>query len=96
MAAVAVKTAMPKISEEIIERGLEKAFLPARFEIISPVPQFPDIPYLIIDGAHTVKSISFLLDTLQDISFDKGALLFGCAADKDVEDMAKELYSTTN
>ena len=92
MAAVAVKTAMPKISEEIIERGLEKAFLPARFEIISPVPQFPDIPYLIIDGAHTVKSISFLLDTLQDISFDKGALLFGCAADKDVEDMAKELY----
>ena len=92
MAAVAVKTAMPEISEEIIERGLEKAFLPARFEIISPVPQFPNIPYLIIDGAHTVKSISFLLDTLQDISFDKGALLFGCAADKDVEDMAKELY----
>ena len=92
MAAVAVKTAMPEISEEIIERGLEKAFLPARFEIISPVPQFSNIPYLIIDGAHTVKSISFLLDTLQDISFDKGALLFGCAADKDVEDMAKELY----
>ena len=92
MAAVAVKTAMPEISEEIIERGLEKAFLPARFEIISPVANFPNIPYLIIDGAHTVKSISFLLDTLQDISFDKGALLFGCAADKDVEDMAKELY----
>ena len=91
MAAVAIKTAIPEISEEIIEKGLEAAFLPARFEIVAPVPQFPDIPYLIIDGAHTVKSISFLLDTLQDISFDKGALLFGCAADKDVEDMAKEL-----
>ena len=107
MAAIAIKIALPNISEEIIEKGLANAFLPARFEIISPVPHYTKIPYLIIDGAHTVKSISFLLDTLKEFQsalstkqtvpieqamLGKTALLFGCAADKDVEDMARELY----
>ena len=97
-AAVISKFALPTISEDDIERGLERAFLPARFEVISSVPNYPDIPYLIIDGAHTVKSVSFLLNTLceyrtsifakANVDTKLSYLLFACAADKDVEDMA--------
>lgn len=84
-AAIAVKKIYPNLNENIIEKGLEKAFLPGRFEIVSNPYCFEGIPNLILDGAHTVKSISLTLDTLKAIYGDnKVNLLFACAADKDI------------
>lgn len=47
-------------------------------------------PDIILDGAHTVKSIGLTLDTL-DFLYPEGLkdLLFACAADKDVDHMAR-------
>lgn len=89
MAAVAIKKLMPNLDEEIIERGLAKANLPGRFEIIENINGYPEIPALILDGAHTLNSIRLTIDTLNKLYGDsKVSLLFACAADKDVKDIS--------
>lgn len=96
-AAIAVKTAYPDISEETIERGLSKAFLPGRFEILHTVANYPHLPALILDGAHTVNSIQFTMDTFHALfekTDTKAHLLFACAADKDVKDIAPLLKNS--
>ncbi|MGI5096219.1 bifunctional folylpolyglutamate synthase/dihydrofolate synthase [Treponema socranskii] len=80
-AALAVKTALPSIDEAIIEKGLAKASLPARFEII---------PYrnavVVFDGAHTVLSMQNTLDALTSLFPSRPRhLLFALAADKNAE-----------
>lgn len=90
-AAIAVKTAYPSISEETIERGLSNAFLPGRFEIVHSVANYPLLPALILDGAHTVNSVKFTMDTFHALfekAGTKAQLMFACAADKDIEDIA--------
>ncbi|MDO4506726.1 MAG: folylpolyglutamate synthase/dihydrofolate synthase family protein [Spirochaetales bacterium] len=83
LAALAVKQVLPDIDEAVIEKGLSKAVLPGRFEIDGEI---------IFDGAHTVKSIGYTMDTLEKVFSNEGPanfhLLFGCAADKEVEKMA--------
>ncbi|MCQ2241480.1 bifunctional folylpolyglutamate synthase/dihydrofolate synthase [Treponema sp.] len=84
LAALTVKQAMPDLDEAILEKGLEKAVLPGRFEIDGNI---------VFDGAHTVKSIGFTMETLGKI-YGNGNnsnvhLLFGCAADKEVEKMTE-------
>lgn len=92
LAAIAVRKLFPNLDEGIIERGLAKAKLPARFEIINPVLGYEGLPALILDGAHTLNSIILTLDTLNKFySEEKVSLLFACAADKDVKDIAKVL-----
>lgn len=93
MACIAAKKLLPNISESVIEKGLEKATLPGRFEIrknpngISPLT-------VILDGAHTVNSINLTIDTLNKLfESRKVNLLFACAADKDVKDIAKMFKS---
>ncbi len=106
LAAIAVKKAFPELSEEIIEKGLSKAFLPGRFEVIKNPAGFNKIPFLILDGAHTPRSVGFTMDTLKklkkslNLSCDFN-LLFACAADKDAKDIAplfkgqfKKIYLT--
>lgn len=98
LAALAVKAALPNISEDAIERGLAKAKLPARFEIVQNPKDFENIPFLVMDGAHTVNSVRFTMETLSQV-FGKTdgrsqntpvtrTLLFACAADKDAKDIA--------
>lgn len=78
-AAEAIKTAVPEISSETIQKGLSKAFLPGRFEIHRNI---------ILDGAHTVKSISNTIETLDAVFPGKKAhLVFACAGDKDIKDI---------
>lgn len=91
VAACAVKTVFPDIDETVIEKGLSKAILPGRFEMVTDVKAYPDIPLLILDGAHTVNSITFTMQTFNAISVPQKTsahLLFACAADKDVEDIS--------
>ena len=86
LAAIAVKLLEKNIKPENVAEGLSSAFLPGRFEIIKN--PYSDTP-VILDGAHTVNSINFSTKTLRSVfSNYPRHLLFGCAADKDVEDMA--------
>jgi len=92
LAALAVKTAFPEISEDIIEKGLSKTSLPARFELVKSPQNFSKIPYLILDGAHTPKSIKLTLETVKNAKIKIDALLFACAQDKHSKEIA-ELFS---
>lgn len=90
LASFAVKKAIPKITEDEIERGLSKAFLPARFEIIENLPDFKNLSTLVLDGAHTLNSVNFTMETFNALfpkSQNTRHLLFACAADKDAEDI---------
>lgn len=90
MAAIAIKKLFPNMDENIIERGLAKAQLPGRFEILENVINYEGIKYLILDGAHTCNSIKGTLDTLNKMfGEEKVNLLFACAADKDIKDISK-------
>jgi len=83
LAALAVKTAFPDIQNESIRKGLASFTLPARFERIS------DTPPVVIDGAHTKRSLELCLQTFTSLYGLGGILIFGCAADKDVVSMAE-------
>lgn len=97
IAAIAVKQVLPDIDDTVIEKGLSKVSLPARFEI-TVCKDYSDIPFIVMDGAHTVNSIRITMNTYREIvkafnkdlnvSLQKPMLLFACAADKDVEDIA--------
>ena len=70
-AAIAIRKVLPNLSEDIIERGLAKAFLPGRFEVIDKVPGYEGMNDLILDGAHTLNSIKLTLDTLNKMYDEK-------------------------
>lgn len=90
MASIAVRKIFPNLDETIIEKGLSKAQLPGRFEIIDKVENYNGIKQLILDGAHTCRSINLTLDTLNKLYDNKKTiLLFACAADKDIKDISK-------
>ena len=83
-AALAVKTMLPAVDEEVIEKGLANASLPARFEIV---------PYrsatVVFDGAHTVASMENTMQTLIALFPSRPRhLLFALAADKNAEAIA--------
>ncbi len=88
LASLAVKSAFPEITEEEIERGLSKTTLPARFELLPPPESFENIPFLILDGAHTPKSTAFTLETIKKAGIEVPSLLFACAQDKHSDEMA--------
>ena len=89
MAIITVKKVLPNLDEAVIERGLAKAKLPGRFEILENVKNYAGIPSLILDGAHTLNSIKLTIETLNSLFGNKKvSLLFACAADKDVKDIS--------
>jgi dihydrofolate synthase/folylpolyglutamate synthase len=85
LAVLAVKKAFPAISREAIREGLRTFSLPARFE------RLMDAPPLIIDGAHTPKSVEYCVKTFTSLYGEGGLLIFGCAAKKDARTMAQIL-----
>ena len=66
-AVTAVKLTLPNLQSSVVKSALEKAFLPGRFEITTPAELvgFSKIPYLILDGAHTPRSVAGAVDTLE-------------------------------
>lgn len=89
LACLAVKKAFPEISEETLEKGLSKTFLPARFQIIKKPAGFSSMPFLILDGAHTPASTRFTLETLDSAGLRAEVLLFACAQDKHSREIAE-------
>lgn len=94
LAAAAVRLAFPEISEDAIERGLEAASLPARFQTIALASNRGaqnNRGLLVLDGAHTANSIAGTIETFNALFSDDARpkrLLFACAADKDVVHIA--------
>lgn len=82
LAATVCKYLIQDIPEEKIEKGLAKAWLPARFELLSKEP------LVIIDGAHTEKSIEYSVDTYKKLTSKKAIVLFACADDKNTQAIA--------
>lgn len=97
LAALVTKHLIGEIDEETIERGLSFAWLPGRFEVLSL-----NEPLVIVDGAHTEKSISYCVETYRQVSNQKKAiLLFACADDKETQaiaplfsDVVQKIYIT--
>jgi dihydrofolate synthase/folylpolyglutamate synthase len=83
LAVLAVKTVYPQTDYAVIKNALAGFTLPARFERISSTPP------LLIDGAHTARSVELCLKTFTSLYGSGGILLFGCAAEKDLLSMAK-------
>ena len=78
-ASLAVKLIKPEITAREISKGLEKAMIPGRFQINGNI---------IMDGAHTVRSIQNALSTMKAVFPQKNfRLLFACAGDKDIKDI---------
>jgi dihydrofolate synthase/folylpolyglutamate synthase len=91
LAVIALKTAYPSLDGETIRRGLDNFALPARFENLRP-----EAPAVIIDGAHTEKSVELCANTFTALYGRGGILIFGCAAGKNAGAMAailKPLFS---
>jgi dihydrofolate synthase/folylpolyglutamate synthase len=82
LAVLAVKTAFPGLESD--PAALAEFTLPARFERICAAPD------LIIDGAHTAKSVELCAKTFREL-YGGGLLLFGCAEGKDAASMARAL-----
>ncbi len=85
LAYLALRKTFPQMSCEIIEKGLGKAFLPGRMELIQTKPP------VILDGAHTPLSIQGLLSSFRKLFPKKGILIFGSISGKQTEAMAKTL-----
>lgn len=94
LAAAAFKYRLPDVPEDLIESGLSKAWLPARFQLLSTKP------LIVLDGAHTHNSIQTCADTFFSLLGDdsgaadntKPILVFACAADKDPAGFAPIFY----
>lgn len=84
----AVEKVFPEVDREWAWAAMTEVRLPGRFEKICRPGKYPEIPYLLCDGAHTVNSMRCVLKRLRTEGL-RGRLIFGCAEDKNVEVMAK-------
>jgi dihydrofolate synthase/folylpolyglutamate synthase len=68
-----------------LNAGFAAARLPARLEILKTDPP------VVLDGAHTPRSVRIVLDTFAELFGSGGVLLFAAAAGKKVAEMAEIL-----
>ncbi len=75
-----------ELPESKVISGLEKTVLPGRMEIMWTEPR------IMIDGAHNPAAVGALVRSIgAHISYDSMVVIFGCAADKDVDEMLRRL-----
>jgi len=84
---------MLDIPDAAIRKGLEKAVMPARFEVLyRPDGERPGRPWVILDGAHNRDGAAKLRNAMRDWFGDTSVLLAaGMLADKDVDGILDEL-----
>ena len=76
------------IDDKAAAQGLAGVYLPGRMEMISQDPR------ILVDGAHNVASMHALIRAIsQNIPYDSMVMIFGCAADKDIDGMMAEIAS---
>jgi dihydrofolate synthase/folylpolyglutamate synthase len=74
------------IQDEKAVEGLAGVYLPGRMEMIYHDPR------VLADGAHNAASMSALMRAIgQHIPYDSMIMIFGCAADKDIDGMMEQI-----
>ena len=74
------------IKDELAMQGLAGLYLPGRMEIVSEDPR------ILLDGAHNAASVQALMKAIgQNIPYDSMVVVFGCAADKDIDGMMEQI-----
>jgi len=87
-AADALKSRGTKLADEDIEKGLEKANLAGRLEII----RSDNDPLTVLDGAHNHESAQALAQALKDVVNAKHCIfVIGVSNDKNISSIWKEL-----
>ncbi|HUT59136.1 MAG TPA: folylpolyglutamate synthase/dihydrofolate synthase family protein [Phycisphaerae bacterium] len=67
-------------------KGLADLHLPGRMEMVSEDPR------ILLDGAHNGASVQALMRAIgQHIPYDSMVVVFGCAADKDIDGMMEQI-----
>jgi len=75
-----------KINDQTAIEGLSQTYLPGRMEMICEDPR------ILADGAHNAASIGALMKAVgQNIPYDSMVVVFGCAVDKDIPGIMREL-----
>jgi len=70
------------LPEEALAVGLRAARLPGRLELVRRDPP------VVLDGAHTPRSVARVLEVFRSLFGSDGVLLFGAAKDKNTEEMS--------
>lgn len=69
-----------------VTRGLASVRMPGRLEIVGQSPR------IVLDGAHNAESMKCLMKTISThIPGESMVVVFGCAADKDIDGMLREV-----
>lgn len=72
--------------ETKVTRGLAAVRAPGRMEMAWPSPR------VLLDGAHNTDSVRALIKAIgANIPYDSMVMIFGCAADKDIDGMLAEI-----
>jgi len=75
-----------QISDEKAIRGLSSVYIPGRMELVHRDPR------ILLDGAHNAASVQALMRAIgQHIPYDSMVMIFGCAADKDINGMMQQI-----
>lgn len=75
-----------RINDQEAIAGLARTTMPGRMEMIS------DDPRILVDGAHNAASIKALVKSIgQRVHYDSMVMIVGCAADKDLHGMMKQV-----
>jgi len=75
-----------QISEQAAIDGLANVRIEGRLEILREAPR------TVVDAAHNAASIAALMRAIgQNISYDSMVVIFGCAADKDIDGMLEQI-----
>ncbi len=85
LAALTIHLTMPHLNGEFVQRGLETAYLPGRFQRIQ------DSPPVYVDGSHTPLSARRLLHSFLEIYPHPHTLILGVVSGKRYEEIASIL-----
>ncbi|MEW6328960.1 MAG: folylpolyglutamate synthase/dihydrofolate synthase family protein [Candidatus Micrarchaeota archaeon] len=73
------------IPKRAIERGISRAWLPCRLEVVGRNP------LVIMDGAHNPSAMKYLRESLKLFDFEKMILVIGMMKDKDIRGVVQEM-----
>jgi len=74
-----------QITDKHIREGVQKAFWPGRFQLISQSPK------ILLDGAHNPNAMKTLRKALSELGFERLILVIGIMGDKDKKRILKEI-----
>lgn len=76
---------------DLVSKGLDQTKLPGRFELVTRSPR------VLADVAHNPESMQALMRTMSaHLPYDSLVVVFGCAADKDIPGMLKQLAAAAD